>query len=663
MLTLEKPDAPKMLAPMARSRRRTREQASASESASAAAPALPPAVKPIAGVAVITLLLIAFAAMAWIGIRDRCATYDEPMHALAGWTSIYGRDFRSDPENPPLWKYWAALPDGRKALTPHVEDPHWTAVLQNVDERWPWFRRVLYFTPENDADRFINRQRVMMLVLGVGLGALIATWGWQLGGGVAAIVATFLFAFDPNFLAHAPIIKNDVPLALAMVAMVYATWLAGRNLTWWTAALVPLTAALGPAIKFSGMFFIPLLGALLGARVIVGGPWLCLGRELRRIRSRALVAVALLAVAALITWGGLWATYQFRYLPTSDPQLRFDLNGQLEGTAFNEILQSHPQVNPTLEEYHAWKPGPLVNVVLFADRHHLLPQSWLYGMLCLYRVTLLRGAYLCGEKSPVGFHSYFPLAFLFKTPLATHAAIAMGLLIGGFVLLGRTTQGSGERPARRQTVTWTCLCLSIPAILYGSSAIRSHLNLGLRHILPIYPFLFLAAGWAASFAWQRWRRPAMYVLAGLGAALAMESLLAAPDYIPFFNVASGGSRGGLRLLGDSNLDWGQDLKLLAKWQRDNPTLRLYLCYFGSAAQEYYGIRYISLPRNSWDEDAAKVPPRWPQAPGVIAISATELQEIYYRDDFYAPLRSRKPLDVLGGSIYLFAYDPKLDPIR
>jgi hypothetical protein len=617
------------------------------------------------------LLLIAFAAMAWIGVRERSATYDEPMHTLAAWTALHDHDFRSDPEDPALWMYWAALPNGRQALVPHFEDPNWTVLFQKTDERWHWFRRVLYFTPGNDADRFINRERAMMIVVGAGLGALVAAWGWQLGGAMAAIVAVFLFTLDPNFLAHTAIVKNDVPLTLAMAAMAYATWRAGRRLTAWTAGLVPLTAALGPAVKFSGTFFLPLLGVLLAARVIAGGPWICFGREMRRIWSRALVAIALLALSALITWAGLWATYQFRYLPTSDPRLHFDVNSLVEGTAFNEIQQTHPQVNPTIDEYHAWKPGAFVNAILFADRRHLLPQSWLYGLLYTYRSALVRPAYLCGEKSFIGFHSYFPLAFVFKTPLATQAAIVLGLVIGVIALLDRMWQARSRSRAAAadaglrggRDAAWTCLCLAIPVILYGTSAIRSHLNLGLRHILPVYPFLFLAAGWAASYAWQRWRRPAAYLVAGLAAALAMESLFAAPDYIPFFNVAAGGSRGGLRLLGDSNLDWGQDLKLLAKWQRENPTLPLYLCYFGSAPPDYYGMHYVGLPGNSFDKAAEHAPLAWPRAPGVIAISATDLQEIYFGGNFYAPLRARKPLDVLGGSIYLFVYDPTVDPIR
>ena len=125
-----------------------------------------------------------------------------------------------------------------------------------------------------------------------------------------------------------------------------------------------------------------------------------------------------------------------------------------------------------------------------------------------------------------------------------------------------------------------------------------------------------------------------------------------PNYLSFFNVASVGSRGGVRLLGDSNLDWGQDLKLLADWRQKNPDGNLYLCYFGMADPAYYGIDYINLPGGY----RYGPPVKFPTGPGIIAISATHLQGIHLDlalRDYYAPLRHARPIAVLGGSIYLF----------
>src|SRR5207248_3317284 len=190
----------------------------------------------------------------------------------------------------------------------------------------------------------------------------------------------------------------------------------------------------------------------------------------------------------------------------------------------------------------------------------------------------------------------------------------------------------------------------------GAFAMTSHLNLGLRHVLPIYPFLFLIVAVSisrAAAAKPRATFAAAMLLAGL---LAGETLAAYPNYIPFFNAAAGGPGGGLRILGDSNLDWGQDLPLLADWQAKHPTQRLYFCYFGSADPSFYGIRYINLPSGYFLNPTAQLP----DAPGVIAVSATKLQGIHVYPQvlgFYDALRAQRPCEVLGGTIYLYDYPP------
>jgi hypothetical protein len=130
-----------------------------------------------------------------------------------------------------------------------------------------------------------------------------------------------------------------------------------------------------------------------------------------------------------------------------------------------------------------------------------------------------------------------------------------------------------------------------------------------------------------------------------------------PHEIPFFNVAAGGAESGMRLLSDSNLDWGQDLPLLADWHQRHPDVPLYLAYFGSTDPHYYGIDYLNLPGGYPFSD---VPIVTKSVPGVMAISATYLQGVYddgRLDKQLAYLRTQKPREVFGGSIYLFEWDP------
>ena len=138
------------------------------------------------------------------------------------------------------------------------------------------------------------------------------------------------------------------------------------------------------------------------------------------------------------------------------------------------------------------------------------------------------------------------------------------------------------------------------------------------------------------------------------ALLAIESGVAFPNYLSFFNAAAGGSRNGINLLSDSNLDWGQDLPALAAWRRQHPEGELYLSYFGTADPAHYGITYRNLPGGY----LLGPPAEWPPGPGYVAVSATNLQGVNSTpaNDFgplLQPLRKIDPVAVLGGSIYVY----------
>ena len=210
----------------------------------------------------------------------------------------------------------------------------------------------------------------------------------------------------------------------------------------------------------------------------------------------------------------------------------------------------------------------------------------------------------------------------------------------------------------RRLDAWAHTCLWVAPLLYGASALTTNLNLGLRHILPVYPFIFIGVGVVVAKVVARWRVAGFVAAELLALMLLIETLAAYPNFIPFFNVFAGGSRGGFELLGDSNLDWGQDLKELAQWQKQNPSRKLYLSYFGVADPEYYGVRATHLPGGYI---FASTPPQNPVAgePAVIAVSATNLQGIYYDPASratYQQMLLHEPLAVLGGgSIYLYEY--------
>jgi hypothetical protein len=438
-----------------------------------------------------------------------------------------------------------------------------------------------------------------------------------------------------------------------------AVWRAGRRLTILNVLAIAACCAAALTTKFSALLFGPIVAVLLLLRALLPIPWPTFFRTLERRREKLVVAGCVLLCAFTFSCIGIWAAYGFRFQPTSDPSILLNLKRMSVYTAMTELSMQHGRI-PTDEEIAAWRPSLMTEVILTLDASRAFPQAWLNGLLYTYQSALMRQTYLLGEYSMTGWWYYFPIAMITKAPLALIAACLVAIVV--FALAIRTL---GWRPTLG---TWTAACLIIPPVIFLASAMRSNLNLGLRHILPVYPFIYLGIGLAISYAWRHWRGATKWTAGVLALALAVETLWAFPDYLAFFNTAAGGKRGGLKILGDSNLDWGQDLKLLAQWQqerqRTHPNENLYLVYFGLADPWAYGIKYVNFP------GGYGFGPKWEKRmePGIIAISATALQGIYTanlideatREQYMQLLRS-EPLEVLGGSIYLYRWPPAAAP--
>jgi hypothetical protein len=267
---------------------------------------------------------------------------------------------------------------------------------------------------------------------------------------------------------------------------------------------------------------------------------------------------------------------------------------------------------------------------------------FLYGFLDTAKNTQNRVSFFLGEIRWTGFPLYFPLLALAKTPIPESM-----ILIGGLAMA--ITQA-----ARRM---WRHAVVIAPAALYFTCAVVNGFNIGHRHILPIYPFLLVSAGSVfAVMARRTWSTGLIAVCLGW---LTIGTLAAAPNYIAYFNEAVGGSRGGVNVVVDSSLDWGQDLPALKQWMTKENVRTVYLSYFGTARPEAYDIDYIALP--SVFGLTRPVSVMDPSRARYVAVSATNLQGLYMQYPYYEPFVEKlahlrtmsKPVAVLGGSIYVY----------
>jgi hypothetical protein len=597
------------------------------------------------------LLLTAFATIAWTAWVGKCATYDEPLHFMGAWVQTHYDDFRCNPEDPPLWKFYVAAGTRKDALKMDWKSDQWSAMLSAIPlPSLIYATRTMYDMPENrDSEHLLRAGRARMLAVAVALGAVIAWWAWRLAGRLAAIAAAAAFCFDPNFLAHGPLVKNDVAITLVFVLVMLVVWFIGKRATIPRLIALALLAGAAVTVKFSGLLVFPMIAVALAIRALMGQPWPILKWTLNSRLGRCGAACAVVIGCLIASYGSIWACYGFRFGPTPDRGERFDYYRLTVYVAGSQMIsrQDPPPLYPTndqLEKWvNQWRPDATYRAVLFADKHELLPEAWLYGFLYTYGSAMARHAFLCGELRSGGWWYYFPLAMAFKTPLATLAGIGLA----GIYAIWMLRRGSWD--------AWNLCAAAVGPVLYMAVAMHSHLNIGLRHIFPVYPFLFILLGAAFSRAFSRRPKLAAGIAGVLLVGLLIETLAAYPDYIPFFNVAAGGSRGGVRLLTDSNLDWGQDLPALAQWQREHPDRQIYFCQFGSVDPHYYGIHYVPL-------NGGMEPAPWPNPekrnglPPVYAMSAVALQGTYMPRNsrlMYQRFDHEQPIAVLHGTTYIF----------
>jgi len=256
---------------------------------------------------------------------------------------------------------------------------------------------------------------------------------------------------------------------------------------------------------------------------------------------------------------------------------------------------------------------------------------YFHGLKVLYENThqgwlsFLHGNYRIG-----GWWFYFPFLFFTKTPLTLLLLLPLSL----FFLIKQKKKILSP--------------LIIPAS-YFMVAIFSRIQIGARHFLPIYPFLFLFCGSLGNMQIPRKLKNLILVLLFL---YPLNSLLIFPHYLAYFNGLLLPSR-AYKWVADSNIDWGQDLKGLKKWMDKEKIPSLYLGYYGTASPSYYKISYRYLPSSTAHLDRYYYH-SIPEAREVIAISVTTYHGLYGKDfHFYQWLHRYKPFSSIGYSILLF----------
>jgi hypothetical protein len=535
-------------------------------------------------VAAVALLLALHFVMAVASKRHESTTSDEIAHLTGGFTYWKFNDYRLQPENGNLPQRWVAIPAVLAgARFPDLDQPYW-----KKSDVWVMGHEFFYETGEDHFPRLMWA-RAMTGLFSVAVGALVFLWSRSLFGMPGAFVSLLFFVFSPTFLAHGGYATSDVCIALFLLASMGAWW---RHLTtpgWEPFVLSAVVFGLACVAKFSAVFLLPMMAVCAAVHAAAQR-----GQLARIVRSAAGHAVVAFAI--------IWAFYGFRY------------------SAFNPALPAADQFIVSWPDMYA-HTGRIGQFIHLLARVRALPEAFLYGTAYVVFTSQSRGAFLNGEYSIHGWRTFFIWAFALKSTLPFMAAAALSLWVA---LRSRIAPAPGAASRLRALLPLTPLAALF--LVYWAISIQSNLNIGHRHLVPIYPVLFILTG--ALGAWLA--RPLglrALIVAGLLAWHVGESVWIAPHYLAYFNELAGGPASGSDHLVDSSLDWGQDLPGLKAWLDQNklPGEDAYLAYFGSGEPHYYRMPAKRLAyMNLFLEDEAYVP----LGPGLYCISATMMAQVY-----------------------------------
>ncbi len=557
----------------------------------------------VAGLLIVNFLLAVASA------RNKSLTYDETSYIAVGNYMVETGDTEAlVPGSPPLpcfvnGIFWAFFDFDRS---------FWTNFRQAHESG---FRCLpLIFESRHNPDLLVFLARLPIILTFPILGLLIFKWAKDIFGLKAALLALTLAAFCPNLLAHSQLAATDFLAAVTFFGSAYFFRRYLKQPGWRNLVIAGCVMGLAFMTKYTALILIPtylLLLVLLpradreSIRTIFRpAEYFRNSKVLERSAGQPpmFIAAALMVVIAFfIIWSGYFFEFRSLYVPS--------FLESSDDAGYNSILHH-------MQEADIRIPAASYFVNLYHQSVHGRSGH---------------PSYFMGETSWRGRWYYFPVAFLIKTPVA----MIMLLVLVTLLVVKPFYRKQGEEAF-----------LVVPVVFLAVASVFSDINIGLRHILPIYPFLFVYVSRAVNYKLFR-LYPGAVVLLVLW--YVGSNLYIYPHYLEYFNELIGGPKNGYKYLVDSNLDWGQDLKLLLKYLKEKDIKPKKIVYFGPPRLlAYYGYQNGEADCDRVDD-------------GFVAVSATHLYSLYTYPYCHDWLREYEPVDRIAYSIFIYRIPPTHSP--
>lgn len=532
---------------------------------------------------VILLSILAFQCV--FSMMRKSPVCDEVSHHIAtGYSFLKTRDFRLNSTSPPLTEELAALP--LLFINPHLplEDDSWKDI-----DRVGFGYKFLYVYNEN-AERIVFLSRLPMVVLSLCCGFLVFVFAKELYGRRAAISALFLYAFSPTIIAYSRLDTPDIGAAFFMLLAIYRFYKYIRKPNLKNVLLSGMTLGLAQACKLSALLLIPVFFIIV------------LWKSLSAKKARYLLRfIPIILLTALVIFGA--------YFGEVKPFLENDIDVEEKITyiekAADRLFPGNAEIREKAVDFALSVPIPF--------------STYLMNILAEANMVFVKdyGVYLFGRRSASGWWYYYPAVFFLKTPIPLIIMLFLALLLP-----------LGIRASDR----WAGRILFLFFLGFALACLLTKLQLSVRYILPLYPLFFV---YASKLAKCR-KRIILLIVSALSLWYLAESVSIYPDYLSYFNQLAGGPDKGWRYLRDANIDYGQDLPLLAGYMDSNGINEIILLYSGTAEPGYYNIEYKDI------REAEKVNPR----KKVYAISVNCIDSVKWAGD-------RHPEAKAGKSIFIY----------
>jgi len=505
-------------------------------------------------------LLIFVFTICVFSIKDDSLTMDEVAHLPAGYSYLTQKDMRLNPEHPPLIKDLSAIP------LLFIKDINFPSEIkdwkEDVNGQWGFGNKFL-FQSQNPADQMIFWARIPMILMLVLLGFYVFKWTRELFGNKAGLIALFFFSFSPTLLAQGRLVTTDVAAAVGAFIAIYYFFKYLKNSSKKNLIIAGVALGIAELLKFSLILLFPLFGLLILIWSILKSKNF---KNFWSVFGRYFIAYILIVVISFIV---IWALYQYHVWDYPPERQVADATQNLSSFGSRFVADS---------------------VVWMADKPVIraLGQYFHGVVMILQRASGGHTTYFMNEISASGWKIYFPLVYLIKEPLAFHILLVMSLIY----LLWITKKAIWKNSLKNifkwlKTNFAQVSALSFIALYWGTS-LSSNLNIGVRHLLPVFPFtIMLVAGFVISQLKPPYLKVKRIVLVWLMLWQAFTVIAVFPHFLAYFNEIVGRPDQGYNYTVNSNLDWGQDLKRLTKWVEEKDIDKIYVDYFGGADTKYY----------------------------------------------------------------------------